>query len=187
MSASKDTLPVAPRCQDMGLWKLNLDYKVLGQEYPKQFIVGVNKANAIFDFLNNQQSLLYHHLLAGFPPKELFLAVVQVGNYARWLGLTTILISKHFPDLDKMQKGHMKGQQKGIRSTKVRAPVAIKIEPGTENSPLPTINKHYDFFIVVYKLLDMIRTDQTGTFLMISQQGYWYIMVDIHLDANFIF
>ncbi len=32
VSASKDPLLVAPRCQDMGLWKLNLDYKVLGQE-----------------------------------------------------------------------------------------------------------------------------------------------------------
>jgi hypothetical protein len=32
VSASKDPLLVAPRCQDTGLWKLNLDYEVLGQE-----------------------------------------------------------------------------------------------------------------------------------------------------------
>ena len=32
VSASKDPLLVAPRCQDMGLWKLNLDYEVLGQD-----------------------------------------------------------------------------------------------------------------------------------------------------------
>ncbi len=44
--ASKDPLLVAPPCQDTGLWKLDLDYKFLGQEYPEQFIVGANKANA---------------------------------------------------------------------------------------------------------------------------------------------
>ncbi len=49
MSSTKDPILVAPRYQDMGLWKLNLDYEVLGQEYPDQFIMGVDKANAIFD------------------------------------------------------------------------------------------------------------------------------------------
>ncbi len=47
VSATKDHILVAQRCQDMGLWKLNLDYEVLGQEYPDQFIAGVKKANAI--------------------------------------------------------------------------------------------------------------------------------------------
>jgi hypothetical protein len=68
----------------MGLWKLDLDYEVLGQEYPDQFILGVGKANAIFNLPNTQQSLLYHHALAGFPPKETLLAAVREGNYARW-------------------------------------------------------------------------------------------------------
>jgi hypothetical protein len=35
VSALKDPLLVALRCQDTGLWKLNLDYKVLGREYPE--------------------------------------------------------------------------------------------------------------------------------------------------------
>jgi hypothetical protein len=30
VSASKDPILVAPRCQDTGLWKLDLDYEVLG-------------------------------------------------------------------------------------------------------------------------------------------------------------
>jgi hypothetical protein len=54
------------------MWKLDLDYDVLPQEYPEQFIAGVNKANTIFDLPNTRQSLLYHHALAGFPPKETF-------------------------------------------------------------------------------------------------------------------
>jgi hypothetical protein len=51
--------------------------------------------------------------------------------------------------MDKTQKGHIQGQQKGIRLTKVRAPVMIKIELGTETPPPPTINNHYDIFVVV--------------------------------------
>jgi hypothetical protein len=63
----------------------------------------------------------------------------------------------------------MKGQQKGVWSTKVSAPVMIKVEPGTANPPLPTITKHYDIFVVVYKLLDTIHTNQTGLFPVTSQ------------------
>ncbi len=70
---------------------------------------------------------------------------------------------------------------------KVAAPVMIRVEPGTANPPPPTIIKHYYIFVVVYKLLDTVHTDQTGVFPITSQQGYWYIMVGIHLDANYIF
>ena len=109
-----------------------------------------------------------------------------MGNYATWPGLATTLILKHFSNLDKTQKGHMKGQWKGVRSTKVTALVPIKVEPGTANPPPPTIKKHYDIFVVVYKLLDTVHTDQTSTFLITLKKGYWYIMVGIHLDANYI-
>jgi hypothetical protein len=86
-----------------------------------------------------------------------------------------------------MQKGHMQGQQKGVRLTKVRAPVTIKLEPGTENPPPLTIKKHYNIFVVVYKLLDTVHTDKTDAFPITSQQGYQYIMEGIYLDANYIF
>ncbi len=71
--------------------------------------------------------------------------------------------------------------------TKVTAPVIIKVEPSTENPPPLTIRKHYDIFVVVNKFLDTVHTNQTGAFLITLQQGYWYIMVGIHLDANYIF
>ncbi len=51
----------------------------------------------------------YHHAAVGFTSKDTFLDAVWAGNYATWPGLMTTLILKHFPDLDKMQKGHMKG------------------------------------------------------------------------------
>jgi hypothetical protein len=101
--------------------------------------------------------------------------------------LTTTLISKHFLDSDEMQKGHIKGQRKGVRSTKVRAPVHMKIEPGTEDSPRLAISKESDIFVSTYKLTNTVHTNQTSTFPMTSLQGYQYIMVGIHLGANYIF
>jgi hypothetical protein len=187
VSASKDPILVAPRYQDTGLWKLNLDYEVLGRKYPDQFIAGVDKANAIFNLPNTWQSLLCHHALARFPLKETFLAAVQAENYATWPCLTTTLIHEHFLELDKTQNGHMKGLQKGVWSTKILALIRINVEPGTANPPPPTITKHYNIFVVVYKLVDTVHTDQTSPFPITSQQGYRYIMVGIHLDANFIF
>ena len=70
---------------------------------------------------------------------------------------------------------------------KVSALVTIKVELGTANPPTPTIKKHHDIFVMVYKLLDTVHTDQTSPFPITSKQGYQYIMVGIHLDANYIF
>jgi hypothetical protein len=189
ITASGEPIIVAPRCNDTGLWKmeLNLDYEVLGMVCPTQFIAGADKANAIFDLPNNRQTLQYLHALARFPVKETFLVAVWVGNYATWPGLMTTLITKHFPDSDEMHKEHMKGQRKGVRSTKVKPPVHIKIEPTTETSPNLTITKEKDIFVVIYKLSNTVHIDQTGAFPLTSQQGYRYIMVGIHLDANYIF
>ncbi len=189
LTASGNPIIVAPRCEDTGQWKmeLNLDYKILGRENPKYFIAGVDKANAIFDLPNTRHSLLYYHVLAGFPVKDTFLDAVWAGNYATWPGLTTTLIAKHFPNLEEIQKGHMKGQRKGIRSTKVREQVEIKIEPGTEVLPQQPMKKQHDIFVVICKLAEEVHTNQMGAFPVTSQRGYRYIMVGIHLDANYIF
>ena len=132
---------------------------------------------------------MYLHAAAGFPVKETFLDAVRAGNYATWPGLTTTLIAKHFPDSDEMQKGHMKGQRKGVRSTRAKPEYEIKIKPGKENPPpkLVGIKKMDNIFVKIYKLAEEIHTDQTGAFLVTSQCGYRYIMVSIHIDANYIF
>ena len=113
--------------------------------------MGVDEANAIFDLPNTRQSLMYLHAAAGFPVKETFLDTVCAGNYATWPGLTTTLIAKHFPDSDETQKGHMKGQRKGVRSTRAKPEYEIKIKPGTEDSTpkLIGIKKMDDIFVKI--------------------------------------
>jgi hypothetical protein len=58
----------------------------------------------------------------------------------------------------------MKEQRKGVRLLKVSALVTIKPTP-------PTIKKHYDIFVVAYKLLDIVDTDQTGVFPITSYKA----------------
>ena len=191
ISANGEPIIIAPRCTDTGLWRmeLDLDYEISGREYPDQFIAGVDEANAIFDLPNSRQTLQYFHAAAGFPTKETFLEAVRAGNFATWPGLTTTLIAKHFPDSDETQKGHMKGQRKGVRSTKVKQMVEIKIEPGTETAThkATPAKKMNDIFVKIYELSGEIHTDQTGKFPVTSQRGYRYIMVGIHIDSNYIF
>ncbi len=53
ITTSGEPIIVAPRCDETGLWKMNLDldYKILGRTSSDQFIAGVDVANAIFDLL----------------------------------------------------------------------------------------------------------------------------------------
>ncbi len=173
ITASEEPIIVALRCEDTGLWKmeLDLDFEILGREHSEQFVAGVDEANAIFNLPNTRQSLMYFHAAAGFPVKETFLDAVRAGNYATWPGLTTTLIAKHFPDSDKTQKGRMKGQRKGVRSTRVKPAYEIKIEPGTEDPPpkFVGIKKMDDIFVKIYKLAGEIHMDQTGAFLVTLQ------------------
>ncbi len=191
ITSSEEPIIVAPRCEDTGLWKieLDLDFEILGRQHSEQFIAGVDEAYAIFDLPNTRQSLMYFHAAAGFPVKESFLGAVRAGNYAMWPGLMTTLIAKHFPDSEETQKEHMKGQRKGVRSTRVKPAYEIKIKPGTEDPPpkLVGIKKVDNIFVKIYELAEEIHTDQTGAFPVTSQRGYWYIMVGIHIDANYIF
>ena len=191
VTASGDPIIITHRCDNTGLWKMNLDLdtKILGHKNLEQFYPEVDVANTIFDLPNSRHSLMYFHAAAGFPAKETFTNAVRAGNYATWPGLTTTLISKHFPDSDETQKGHMKGQRKGVRSTRASPAFQTKLEPGLDYSPPQrgATSKFHDIFVNIYDLLDTIHTDQTGAFPVTSQRGYRYIMVGIHLDANYIF
>jgi hypothetical protein len=63
----------------------------------------------------------------------------------------------------------------------------IKIEgESSPFRPLPP-TKLNNIFVCVEDLNEEIHTNQTGAFPHTSQRGNRYIMVAIHLDANYIF
>lgn len=65
------------------------------------------------------ETIAYLHAALGFPTKETLLSAVRAGYLASWPGLTVAAVNKYFPESDETQKGHMKHQRKGVRSTKV--------------------------------------------------------------------
>jgi hypothetical protein len=192
ISASNPLVLDAERCDSTGLWKLPLDDKTKETSINSP----TNEAiNAIFDLPSARQTFLWYHTSAGFPVKEQFIKAVPNGNYTTWPKLTVTLINKYMPDSDETAKGHLKGQRQGIRSTKHNAFTALveteekRIKIEGENSPFKPLpsTKLNDIFIRVVDLTDEIHTDQTGAFPHTSQRGNRYIMVAIHLDANYIF
>ena len=99
------------------------------------------------------------------------------------------------PDLDETAKGHLKGQHQGIQLTKQKAfEKNIKVEEARikikgESStfcPLPP-TKLNNIFVGMEDLNEEIQTDQTGAFPHTSQCSNRYIMVAVHLNANYIF
>jgi hypothetical protein len=182
--ATTEPILEAPQCTSTGLWLMPLKTKTNGGNQNIN-IVGdrasniqgaTERANAIFELPSTRQTILYHHALAGFPIKETFLNAVRARNYATWPGLNIAALHKYFPDSDKTQKGHMKGQQQGIRSTKQKALdhlveseklVKIKVEPGTEE--VSPAKRHNDIFVHVKDLAESIHSNQTGVFLYTLQ------------------
>jgi hypothetical protein len=65
--------------------------------------------------------------------------------------------------------------------------VRIKIEGKKSPFHHIPITKTHEVFIRIEDLSNSIHTNQTGAFSFTSQQGNRYIMVAIHLNANYIF
>jgi hypothetical protein len=78
-------------------------------------------------------------------------------------------------------------KQKALKKIIENKTVRIKIEG--KNSPCHHIplTKTHEAFFYIEDLSNPIHTDQTRAFPFTSQQGNRYIMVAIHLDANYIF
>jgi hypothetical protein len=89
-------------------------------------------------------------------------------------------INKHFPELVKTQKGHMRHQRKGMHSTKqsvLQANVSEDDEAELEQLIKPPKLKQKDLYITIWEEKEVIYTDQTGKFPHTSSRGNTYIMV----------
>ncbi|MCP4746067.1 MAG: hypothetical protein GY874_07980, partial [Desulfobacteraceae bacterium] len=130
----------------------------------------------VFELPSTKKTIAYFHAAAGFPTKETWIKAIRNGNYDTWPGLTEEAVNKYYPESDETQKGHMKGQRQGLRST-------------TDAPPKPTQppKKRHETFMKVIDMRETMYTDQTGKFPYLSSRGNQYQMVVYHSDANYIF
>ena len=134
-------------------------------------------ANKVYDLPSIAQTVRYLHAAAGFPTEETWIKAIKKGNYSTWPTITTTIVRRHFPESDETQKGHMKRQRQGVRSTRVREE--------TEPDP-PAIPKAKDIYIKIHNVHETMHTDQTGRFPATSSRGNQYVMVIVEVDGNFI-
>ena len=77
-----------------------------------------------------------------------------------WPGLTLKSVNAFFPESNETQKGHMKQQRQGVRSTQEKDEGK---EEGEEKENVPK-KRHHDVVVKVWDTRDTIFTDQTGKF-----------------------
>jgi hypothetical protein len=90
-------------------------------------------------------------------------------------------VRRHFLELDKTKKGHMKKQRQNVRLTK------IKVEnKSTREKPPTREKKMHDVYIKIHNTSDTMHSDQTGRFPVTLRSGNQYIMVLVEVDGNYI-
>ena len=78
------------------------------------------KINNIYELPSIGCVVWYLNTAAGFPTKATWMKAIRNGNYLTRPLINAQNVSKHFPESEKMQKGQMRNQLKGVWSTKSR-------------------------------------------------------------------
>jgi hypothetical protein len=76
----------------------------------------------VYELPSIEPTIQYLHGVAGFPTKASWLKAICKGNYLSWPLINVKSIAKYFPESEETQKGQMRGQRHGVRSTKVAEP-----------------------------------------------------------------
>jgi hypothetical protein len=88
-------------------------------QLPSPSINTVESANSVYELPSTKEMVRFLHAALGYPTKATMLTAAKQGNLVTFPGLTPKNISRHFPESDETQKGHMKQTKQGVRSTKV--------------------------------------------------------------------
>ena len=73
----------------------------------------------VYELSSMEQVVKYLHATWGFPTKPTIRNAVCKNWLVGWPELTVERVNKLFPESNETQKGHMKQQRQGVRSTKV--------------------------------------------------------------------
>ena len=110
IQASKPPFLAGWRDNKSGLWHVPLTaHKTETELTNKQ-----ENANNVFELPSISQIVAYYHVVAGYPTKPTWLAVMRKGFYATWPLLMEQALNKDFPESTEMSKGHMWQQLRGF-------------------------------------------------------------------------
>ena len=114
-------------------------------------------ATSVYELPSTKEVVRFLHAALGHPVMATLLTAAQHGNLVTFPGMTPQNISRHFPESDETQKGHMKQTKQGVRSTKVLdedAMLGFQPKPGV---------KHKDVYLMVFDATKKsMFSNQTG-------------------------
>ena len=131
----------------------------------------------VYELPSVEPTVRYLHGAAGFPTKASWLKAIRKGNYLSWPLINVKNVAKYFPESEETQKGHMRGQRQGVRSTRMTEPT----------KDIPTNIPHQkkgDILITEHEVKSLMYADQTGLFPAVSSLGNKYVMILHHVDSN---
>jgi hypothetical protein len=141
--------------------------------------IGRESIHNMYKLPSIEPTIRYLHAAAGFLVEKTWLKVIWRGNYNSWPLINITNVACHFLESEEMQKGHMRSQQQGVRSTKKKPLDAFPDTP-----TIPPHESKRDIFIRIYKLKKTMYSNQTGCFPKVSSLGNKYIMVIHDVDSN---
>lgn len=116
----------------------------------------------------------------GFPTKCTLIQAINNGHLNTFPGLTVANVNKFFPESDETQKGHLKRNRQGTRSTKPQ------VGDGSEPIQKPGIKQREGYLQVFDATKKSMFTDQTGKFPVTSSRSNKYLMVAVEVNGNYI-
>ncbi len=130
-------------------------------------IIGQEYIHNVYELPSIEPAIRYLHAAAGFPVEETWLKAIRGWNYNSWPLIKITNVARYFPKSEEMQKGHMRGQRQGVRSTKKKT---LDVIPDTP-APPPHESKR-DIFICIYKLKKTrMYSNQMGHFPQVFSLG----------------
>jgi hypothetical protein len=144
---------------------VNTQTRLLTEEEMRQSVE--EGAMSVYNLPSKAEAVQYFHAALGFPTKETMLAAARAGFLTSWPGLNVTAINKNFPESVETQKGHMKHQRQGVRSTKipiVQSDVTEEERIAIEQELKALKQKQRDIYIKLWEEKELVYSDQTGKF-----------------------
>eukprot|EP00804_Cyclotella_cryptica_P011209 CCRYP_007737-RB/>CCRYP_007737-RB protein AED:0.21 eAED:0.17 QI:0/-1/0/1/-1/1/1/0/1078 len=136
----------------------------------------------VYELPSTRELVAFLHASLGYPTKATLVEAARRGFLTSFPGLTVENLNKFFPESEETQKGHMRQQRQGVRSTKM-----VDEDATSEGFQQAPGIKHKDVYLRVYDATKRtMYTDQTGRVPIVSSRGNKYIMVAVELDGNYI-
>ena len=113
-------LPLTDATQRPPSTTYDCNYNIIANHPPK------NYTHNAYDMTSKASLINYLHQAAFSPPKAPLFKALNNNQFSTWSGFTAKVDQKYLPELiPAMDKGHMKRQKKGIRSTKATIMTAL--------------------------------------------------------------